>query len=202
MVGAASSLRALVGAPVFAIFSAYGAVRLIELIGIARRKLLIVAALFIVVASLTIFVKRYFFEYPTEAAIHWQYGMGEAIAFAQKSSYTCVVLNSDSNSNCFAIQDFIAKVPFYTQYSPQEYQKSPIPPWIGGSRDKIYALGKYRLMSLSKQSKLDERCLFILRPEKVSELAAKGYNWKEVYNIKDNRGIEHFKLIEIIKAKT
>jgi 4-amino-4-deoxy-L-arabinose transferase-like glycosyltransferase len=202
LVGPESSLRTLVGAPVFATFSAYGGDRLLELIGIARRKLFVVAAFFVIAVSLTIFVKRYFFEYPVEAAIHWQYGMKEAIAYAQKSSYNCVIFNSDSNSNCFAIQDFIAKVPFYTQYPPKNYQKAPIPPWIGGSRNKVYTLGKYRLMSFSNQKKLNEKCLFIIRPEEISNVAAKGYNWKEVYAVKDNRGIEHFKLIEIRKAKT
>lgn len=201
LVGPMSSLRTLVGVPVFATFSAYGAARIVELIGIARRKVFVIAAFSIVAASLTIFCQRYFFEYPVEAAIYWKYGMKEAIAYAQQSSYKCVILNSDSNSNCFAIQDFIADVPFYTQYPPKAYQKAPIPPWIGGSRDKVYTLGKYRLMSLSKQSQLNDKCLFILRPDKVSEIAAKGYNWKEVYVVKDNHGSEHFKLIEVSKAK-
>jgi 4-amino-4-deoxy-L-arabinose transferase-like glycosyltransferase len=201
LVGPMSSLRTLVGVPVFATFSAYGAARIVELIGIARRKTLVIAAFFIVAASLTIFCQRYFFEYPVEAAIYSKYGMKEAIAYAQQSSYKCVILNSDSNSNCFAIQDFIADVPFYTQYPPKAYQKAPIPPWIRGSRDKVYTLGKYRLMSLSKQSQLNDKCLFILRPDQVSEIAAKGYNWKEVYVVKDNHGSEHFKLIEVSKAK-
>lgn len=197
LVGPESSLRTLIGTPIFAIFSGYGASRLIESFNLMRRRLFIVAATFIVAASMTIFLQRYFFEYPAQAAIHWQYGMKEAIAYAQKSSYNCVVFNSDTNSACFAIQDFIANVPFYTQYPPQQYQKSPIPPWIGGSKDRIYELGKYRLISLSRAQKLNETCLYILRPEVIPNLDAKGYNWKEVYAVKDRRGIEHFKLIEV-----
>lgn len=202
LVGPMSSLRTLVGVPVLATFSAYGAVSIINFIGITRKKIFVIVAFFLVTANLTIFCQRYFFEYPVKAAIHWKYGMEEAISYAQTNSYECVILNSDSNSNCFAIQDFIADIPFYTQYPPKDYQKAPISPWIRGSRDKIYTLGKYRLISLSKQSQLDDKCLFILRPNKVSEIEAKEYSWKEVHSVKDHHGVEYFKLIEISKFES
>ncbi|NEQ74491.1 MAG: hypothetical protein F6K23_16495 [Okeania sp. SIO2C9] len=140
-------------------------------------------------------------NYPLEAAQYWQYGMMEAITYAEKSSYNCVILSSDRNSNCFAIQDFVTKIPFYIQYPPQEDQRSPIPPWVKGSREKVYSLDKYRLMSISRQSELDNKCLFILRPDEVTSLLARGEKVKEVYSVKDPRGIEHFKLVEVNSSK-
>ena len=52
-------------------------------------------------------------------------------------------------------------------------------------------------MSISKQDSLNEDYLYILRPEEVKTLEIKGYQWKEIYQVQNIRGIETFKLIEI-----
>lgn len=140
LAGPASALRSFVGAPLFAILSAYGATQLIDRFRFQERKIFKFTAFLILATFLAIFSNRYFINYPLEAAQYWQKGMREAITYAEKSSCNCVILSSDRNSNCFAIQDFITKVPFYIKYPPEEYQLSPIPPWIRGSREKVYSL--------------------------------------------------------------
>lgn len=66
---------------------------------------------------------------------------------------------------------------------------------------KFTLLNKYRLMSISKQSELDNKCLLILRPDEVTSLLARGDKVKEVYSVKDSRGIEHFRLVEVNSSK-
>lgn len=194
-----SALRSFVGAPILAIFSAYGIIQLMNLFRVRKKYVSLVIASLILLASLTIFGKQYFINYAKSVTADWQYGVREAINYAEKSSYTCIVLSSDRDNKCFAIYDFSVFVPFYTQYSPTEYQKEPIPPWVKASRNNTYSLGKYSLVPISKQINLNEKCLYILRPDEVETLIAKNYQWKEIHSIKDDLDIEHFKLVEVTK---
>ncbi|QLE58126.1 glycosyltransferase family 39 protein [Nostoc sp. TCL26-01] len=146
-VALASPQRSIVGAPLFAIISAYGLTQLIDLFRL-KQKAIILGTTLVLVASLLLFSYRYFINPSSDAAKLWNYGIKDAIKFASKSSYAGFVMSSDTNSSCFAIYDFVAFIPFYTYFPPQEYQRSPIPPWIRGSRDKVYSLGKYYLMSI------------------------------------------------------
>ncbi len=192
-----SALRSFVGAPVFAILSAYGLIQLLGLFQVKIKNFSVIVASLILLASLIIFGKQYFINYSRYVTSDWQYGMRAAITYAQNSSYNCVVLSSDRDNKCFAIYDFSVFVPFYTQYSPAEYQKSPIPPWVRASRTNIYSLNKYSLVPISKQTKLNNKCLYIMRPDELETIVKKGHSWREVKTIKDSQGIEHFKLIEI-----
>ncbi len=196
LVGSASPQRSIIGVPLFAIISAIGIAYLIDTWSYKRQTIALAAGL-ILMGNLTFFSYQYFINYPPEAAKLWNYGLKEAIDFSEKSSYGGFVLSSDTNSGCYAIHDFISHIPFYTRYPPQKYQQSPIPPWVKGSQDKVYSLGKYHLMSISKQDNLRTEYLYILRPEEISTLESKGYKWKEIYTVKDSQGIEYLKLVEI-----
>lgn len=198
LVGLASPQRSIVGAPLFAIISAIGIVYLLDISRQRRQIITCFIGLFLTM-SLTIFSYQYFIKYPPEAAKLFNYGIKEAIDFAEKSSFNVFVMSSDTNSTCFSIHDFVTHIPFYTQYPPEKYQSSPILPWVRGSQDKVYELGKYRLMSISKQNSLRREYLYILRPEEITTLESKGYKWREVYTVKDSQDIEYYKLVEIVK---
>ncbi|AFZ47355.1 Oligosaccharyl transferase STT3 subunit [Cyanobacterium stanieri PCC 7202] len=195
-VGSESPQRSIIGVSLFAIISAIGIAYLIDNWSYKRQTIALATGL-IVMSNVTFFSYKYFVNYPPEAAKLWNYGLKEAIDFSKKSSYGGFVLSSDTNSGCYAIHDFISQIPFYTQYSPQKYQQSPIPPWVRDSKDKVYSLGNYHLMSISKQDILITEYLYILRPEEIVTLESKGYNWKEIYTVIDSQGIEYFKLVEI-----
>ena len=131
------------------------------------------------------------------AAITLQYGIREAITYAEKSSYDCVVM-TDDDYHCLNLYNFSAFIPFYTQYPPAKYQLFPSIPW-SQDREQNINFDKYSMVSISRQSELNKRCLFIIRPEEVKSIVAKGYNYKEIHLDKDSRGVEYFKIIEISK---
>ncbi|MBD2296197.1 glycosyltransferase family 39 protein [Anabaena sphaerica FACHB-251] len=191
------ALRAIVGVTIFAILSGYGVSKLIDLLD-SKRKILLVTSILILVASLGILGKRYFLDYPKYTTREWEYGMREAITYADKSNYDCIVVSNQIYlKKCGSIHVFI---PFYTQYPPQEYQQSPIDPvrrkqlFLGEGN---YTIGKYNILSIPEQKQLNKKCLFILQSDEVKATTARGYQWKEVHTVKDIRGIEYIKLLEV-----
>ncbi len=192
----AHAIRSIVGAPLLAIISAYGFTQLIDWLRFKRR-VLFSTTFAIVALSLAIFCQRYFSDYPLKVTEEWQHGIREAITYAEKSSYDCVII-TDNDYHCLNLYNFSAFIPFYTQYIPAKYQLSPTLPW-GQYETQNINFDKYSMVSISRQSELNERCLFIIRPEEVKSIVAKGYNYKEVHLVKDSRGVEYFKLIEISK---
>ncbi len=188
------AIRSIVGAPLLAIFSAYGFTQLIDWLRFKTR-VLFLATFPIVALSLAIFCQQYFSEYPLKVTEEWQHGIREAITYAEKSSYDCVII-TDNDYHCLNLYNFSAFIPFYTQYPPAKYQLSPTLPW-SQDREQNINFDKYSMKAISRQSELNKRCLFIIRPEEVKSIVAKGYNYKEVHLVKDSRGVEYFKLIEI-----
>lgn len=202
LVDTASPTRSLVGAPLFAILSSCGYIQLEQFFQsrFRAKHFFQVAAISLLVLSLASFSHSYFFNYPSKAAAAWSFGTREAIHYAETNGYDCIIMSSDRNSGCFALHDFIAHVPFYTQYPPQAYQSSPIPPWLRNFRSKVYSLGNYKLMSIVRQPNLESGCLYVVRPDEIQEIAKKAYSWQEVSTIKDSRGVEYFKLIQVVRA--
>lgn len=197
------ALRAIIGAPLFVIFSAYGLVKLISLFKYNKQKISLFITVIILIASLGILVKTYFLDYPLYTNRAWQYGMREAITYAETHNYSCVVMSNQIYlRKCGSLHVFI---PFYTKYPPQQYQKSVISPetrreLFHGRTD--YRIDKYKIASLEKSENINFNCLYIISPQELKTIKAQGYDWKEIHNIKDKRGIEHLKLIELIETKT
>lgn len=190
------ALRAIAGVPLFATISAYGTAKLIELVRRQRRVLF--ASLFILLASLAILGKRYFIDYPLYTTNAWEYGMREAITYAENSSYDCIVMSNQIYlKKCGSLHIF---VPFYTQHPPEQYQRSPISPatrkqlFLG---ETSYTLGRYSIISINNKDNLNSNCLFILDPDELEIIATQGYQWKEIHAVKDRRGIEYLKLVEL-----
>jgi 4-amino-4-deoxy-L-arabinose transferase-like glycosyltransferase len=193
------ALRSIVGIPLFTILSAYGLVKIIELFQGKWRKVCLFFVAMVLVASLAILTKTYFIDYPLYVTRAWQYGMREAIQYAEQSSYQCVVMSNQIYlKKCGSLHIFI---PFYTKSSPKEYQKKVISPeqrveLFHGRTD--YAIGKYNIASIAKSENIKPSCLYIIEPKELETIKAQKYNWKEIHSVKDRRGIEYLKLIEIV----
>ncbi len=127
--------------------------------------------------------------------------MREALTYAESTSYDCIFMSNQIYlKKCGSIHVF---VPFYTNYSPSIYQRSPIDPetrkqlFLGETN---YSIGKYNISSLDERRPFDKKCLYILHPEEVKALVEKGYDLKEIHVVKDSRGVEYLKLIEFNRS--
>jgi 4-amino-4-deoxy-L-arabinose transferase-like glycosyltransferase len=192
------ALRALVGVPVFAIISAYGIFSIFRRLS-NRPKWFFSISTFLLALSLTILITSYFINYPKSAGEDWEYGMKQAIQYAEKSNYSCItVSNKIYLKKCGGIQVFI---PFYSQYPPADYQRSPISPTLRRQLflgEGSHTIGKYTVTSISPNIlAVSEPCLFIIPPNELQTITAQRYQWREVNSIKDPRGIERLKLIEV-----
>jgi hypothetical protein len=197
--GEASPQRSIIGAPIFTILSSLGMLKIAAWCNLKTGEKILKYMVMFVLFFPVFFGCKYFLAYPVDAAKLWNYGIGEAVEFAeqQRQEYSRTIMSSDIDSACFAISDFLGAVPFYTQYSPLSYQASPVPPWVQNSREKVYDLGDYTLLSLSRQRLLDTSALYLIRPSEVAVIEKLSYVWEEVESIKDSRGIEYWKLVKV-----
>ena len=185
----AHALRSMVGAPLFSIFSAYGISRVISLFSSRQKTYVIFITSFVVAASVAVFLNSYFIHYsrytiPRVSKI-WQYGMREAITYAESSPFNCVLVSDQFwRPNIYIL--------FYAKYPPSVYQISPIEPSVTSD----YSIGKYHVVSLVKQDTVKENCLSIIKPEQIKEIGQKGYNWEKVSVIKDPGVLEAIILVK------
>ena len=194
------ALRAISGVPLFTIISAYGLVKIINFLETKRKGISIFIIGGILLASLAIITRVYFISYPLYTTHAWQYGIREAIQYAENHNYQCVVMsNKIYFQKCGSLHTF---VPFYTKHPPQEYQeKYPITPverkqlFLGKANHQI---GKYNIAPLNKDSiNSNKNCLYIIEAKDLKNIKAQGYKWSEVHTVKDKRGVEYLKLIEL-----
>ncbi|MFH1788617.1 MAG: glycosyltransferase family 39 protein [Candidatus Altiarchaeota archaeon] len=178
--------RSFVGAPLFAILSAYG----LSMIYYAARnrlrdpiprKLLLPCLSLIILISALSYWTAYFKDYPQYSSDAWQYGVREAILYAQESQNTCVYISD----KIYHSQIFVL---YYTKYPPEEYQKSPL--YYYGN----YTLGKYHGFSTSDNLELNDTCLLIIKADELSKISGK-YDSLIVKEI-NYGGTEIIKLIE------
>ncbi len=197
------ALRAIAGIPLFVIISAYGLVKIINFLEVKRKGISIFIISGILLASLAIITRVYFISYPTYTTHAWQYGMREAIEYAEKNNYQSVVISSKVYfQKCGSLHTFI---PFYTKYPPQEYQEQyPITPvkrkqlFLGEANHQIE---KYSIVSLNKDFiNSNKNSLYIIAPKDLKTIQDQGYKWSEVYTVTDKRGIEYLKLIELSQS--
>ena len=202
------AIRSMIGAPLFATISAYGFSQIAILISYSYKKYFNFTTTLIVTLSLVWFCKVYFRDYPKYSTEEWLFGMREAITYAEKSS-NCAITSSRI-ANGISISYFIL---FYTQYPPDIYQRSPIPVSI----EQNYSLGKYhvaeapknqdtadnvgqQLVYIWKQQKLNDKCLFAIKPDEMKEIAAAGYDLHQVHSVRNPYGVEIIKLIEVYRT--
>ncbi len=171
------ALRAIVGSPLFAILSGYGFVQIIERLKFTSKQI-IWSIVFLATLNISIFWKFYFIDYPKDASYKvWRYGMKETINYIEKNSNCVVISNLFHHTHTFIL--------FYTQYDPSLYQKSPLDSSITFQGQGGYSLGKYRIMPISKDLKLDQTCLLVLMPGENKILEQAGYRLSKVKLIKN-----------------
>lgn len=179
------AIRSILGVPLFSILSAHGFYMLKELTRLPTKMYFMIAKALLTL-SMLFFINRYFFSYPTYSRVPWQYGMGEAIAYAEDYSYDCVFISPRIN------QAYIFPL-FYTQFSPLQYQAS-----LTSSSGSLNSIGKYRIeLPLNEEDIVADRCLLIVTPEDKESLNTRVFNLYEVYSINYLKGSSYIKLFEI-----
>lgn len=176
------ALRAIAGVPLFAILSGYGFYRVTQVL-VHSKRVLVALITFLIVINIAIFWRAYFIDYPIDSTYrHWRYGMKEAIYTMENDSSNCrIISNQFHHMSAFIL--------FYTKYSPTQYQLLPIDPSLTVREQSGYTLGNYQIADLSsKELKLSNQCLVMIRSDEVGELEKVGYNWQELKVIKNPRG--------------
>ena len=185
------AIRSIVGVPLFAIISAYGLFKIQNLLSYKQKKYFKFIFPLIITISLTLFLKFYFNYSQYKIAYvskNWQYGMREAISYAENNAYNCVFV-SDTFWRPYIY------ILFYSKYPPIAHQQSPINPALETGHS--YSIGnKYNVISLTDSQKIDNQCLFIIKSDEIKEIAKQSYQLKEIKNIKTPGGIEQIRLLE------
>jgi 4-amino-4-deoxy-L-arabinose transferase-like glycosyltransferase len=177
-----NAARSIIGAPLFVILSAVGIFTLISIIKPRILRVGFVGALSIVILfSALIYCKNYFFDYPKYGASWWQYGMKEAVTYADNSPYDRVIV---SNSLTMA-HTFIL---FYTAYPPLQCQEA--------LRRGKFSFGKFHICFLSEDLKVKGKWLFIVEPGETDKLSDE-YDFKILRVIKDPLGNKLIELVEV-----
>lgn len=90
------SIRSIVGAPLFALFSGYGLVQIGEYTR-SRKNLRVYRACTVAVllASVIWYSKLYFYGYRGYCAVWWQKGMKEALEYVDEGPCKCVIFSDD-----------------------------------------------------------------------------------------------------------
>jgi len=202
------AIRSIIGAPLFAILSAYGIYKIYSFLSYNYKKIFKFIAILIVSLSLIWYCKSYFLDYPKHSNEAWLFGMKEAITYAENSSNNCVIV---SNRTAYSIP-MSYLILFYTQYPPNVYQRSPISVFS----EKSYSVGKYhvavvpesqdigaigqQLISIWNQQKvLNNKCLFVIKPDEMKKIRETGYDWHQVHEISNPDGTEAIALIEVTR---
>ena len=180
------TIRAIVGGPAFAAVSGYGLYQLSQLWRLPRKVFVGLTGV-LIAASVGVFIYFYFLQYPKYSAYTWQYGMREAIAYAESSPDDCVLLSTRIN------EAHIFPLFYGGPMPPSTFGKSPIVnPQGHGS------LGKYEIVTPKTSPLPPHACLFILRPEDVVHIEARGVRWGDVKTIHDGTGKPVLRIIRTV----
>ncbi len=186
------AIRSIIGMPLFAMVSSYGFWLLYSRL-MAQRKyrvknLLIVAIALSFMGHLGAYQNYALNKISNTSAGHWQYGMREAISYAERSDYRCVVMsNKFKRSNIYIL--------FYSQYSPSEYQKAPHDPEAKYFTEPTQ-LGKYTIADLASYQPQQSACLWIAKPNEVENFQQKHSTSKLVRDIQTPKGKSKIVLLD------
>jgi 4-amino-4-deoxy-L-arabinose transferase-like glycosyltransferase len=191
--GEPHAIRSLVGAPLFAILSAMGAYAL-YLWTRTRRGHRSLTRGFAIVAALNVclYLKLFYVDYPKRIAWWWEYGLKEAILYAESRGDLTI-----QHTHGF-YTPFYIHILFHTRFSPTAYQALPKSlrntRWEGTTTP---LMGRYLNLNVTKLS-FDEggKALLIMRPEDIAILDHVDFHWEKVHHLKDPSGQEVISLIE------
>jgi hypothetical protein len=159
------AIRSIGGIPAFCLISAYGLAKIIEFTIPSQRQKRQQQAIVIIIVSFIFFLGAYFnySQYKIASAIeHWQYGIGEALAYAENNNYDRVYIsNKFKRPNLYLL--------FYTKYPPARYQLAPDDPDLQYFTED-YTLGKYTITDVDIPKQIDTKSLFIVQPNRTETI--------------------------------
>ena len=163
------AIRSIVGVPLFALVSACGLYQAVLLLRGRNRWLLGVACAAVVAGSAAVYGHRYFVNYPDYAAVSWNYGMRDAMRYAEAGSHGQVyVSNRIFLSHIFAL--------FYSAYPPEKYQRQPLRVRQGNWRYNDFAFGRYSILpmwQIDAESKHCGNALLVALAGEARQMAAR-----------------------------
>lgn len=186
------AIRAIIGMPLFALISSYGFWLLYERL-VSNNKHITKNLLLIAIALSFCYYIYAYYNYSqnkiSDTGVgHWQYGIGEALNYAEINNYQCVfVSNKFKRPNMYIL--------FYTQYPPAEYQKAPHDPEAKYFTEPTQ-LGKYTIADLQKYNLEQSDCLFIITAKELTEFQQKYSKNQKIKTIKTPEGISKIVLLE------
>ncbi|MDP6040340.1 MAG: glycosyltransferase family 39 protein, partial [Candidatus Latescibacteria bacterium] len=181
-------LRAFSGAPLFAMLSASGAVRLWDAIGNLKWAMFgRVASLMVVCVGVALFAKFYYWDYPKYSFGQWHQGVKEAIDFAVNTQFRCIIFSYKLYPDIYTL--------FFTAYPPDQYHalsqdtKRHFLPY----KEKTFHFGRVGDLILDDP----ESCLLILEAAEIPELNKKGYTRRVLHQVDDPRGDRRMVVVEV-----
>lgn len=188
-----SSVRAIIGAPIFVIFSAYGLVNILSYCK-SNARILQFAFAFIITVNFSLFYRYYFIDSPRKDAAEWQYGMRDTINYIENSNSNCAIVSH-------RLRRFNYFILFYSHYDPAVYQALPIDP-----SERQYSLDKYSIVRiadpeiLQKHVQGNAQCLAVVFPEDIYRIKVSGYGVREAKMIRDFLNNEMIAILELQKT--
>jgi 4-amino-4-deoxy-L-arabinose transferase-like glycosyltransferase len=186
------AIRAIVGMPLFALISSYGFWSIYEKLNNNHRELQ-KKLLFSAIALFFCYHLYAYYNYSQNKISdtdmgHWQYGIGEALTYAEQSNVQCVIVsNQFKRVNIYLL--------FYTQYPPAEYQKAPHDPEIQHFPQPT-RLGKYTIANVREYRSEKSNCLYIIQSKESSFFQQQYPQSKQVKEIKTPQNISKIILLE------
>jgi hypothetical protein len=174
------AIRAIMGAPIFAILSGY-ALHTLAFYFQSQSRLISACSSMGIVTSLVIFCTFYFIDYAKSTAYWWQYGLREAISITETYPYPCMI---ESAKPYGLLYIFIL---FYTRFPPDEYhgQRQYLKDghWTGAT------LGKYTMATTPRENVLNQGTYLYIAGQGMNELLMQtGYNIQDLHEIEDPGG--------------
>ena len=188
----AHAIRAIVGIPLLSLFSAYGISFIPNWFVILRKQQYRRLSYVFILLSFIYFVIAYFnfSQYKIGDQIaHWQYGMREAIIYAQNSYYDKIYLsNNFKRPNIYLL--------FYSKYPPAQYQLNPDDPELKYF-DSNRSYGKFTITSINKFQEIVTPSLFIIKANEKEQLLQQYSNVQELKVIKIPNNKEKIRIVRI-----
>jgi 4-amino-4-deoxy-L-arabinose transferase-like glycosyltransferase len=184
----AHSIRGLTGAPLFALISALGIVRFLDLFSGRGRAVTAGVAGAVVLASAVHYARVYFIRYPLDSYRDWQYGMRQAIHYAEGAAHDRVFL-----SDLFFLPHIF--VLFYTSHPPRDYQADPLTGLEQGTWTYTgVTIGRYRITDVQRMPSRGNHLLVL--PPRQSEYMTRRHGCRVVESVRGPDGAPVVNLVE------
>ena len=162
------ALRTIIGAPLFALISAYGLHKLFFVLRDKKRILLVGLTVVFIIWRVALYSQWYFVYYPIYSPKAWQYGMREAITYSSSKPYRNIYI-----SDKFFIPHIF--VLFYNRYPPEAYQQEAL--FSVGEGNLHYtdvSVDNYHIVSVQEVERLDhENALFLVFPSETNSIVSR-----------------------------